>query len=430
MMKIPLDKSFELLERAKNVLPAQTHTFSKGYRSFIEGVCPVFVEKAKGSHIYDVDGNKYVDYMAALGPIILGYSYDSVNKAIKNQLDSGSIFSLPHRLEVEAAELMCDIIPNCDMAKFTKTGSDSVTAAIRASRAITGKDNIAYCGGGGVWHDWFTVITSKNKGIPKPLKNMIKIFDYNDLEGLKKLLDDNNEIGTVCMEPMTFEYPSNNFLNDVIRITHDHDALLVFDEVQTGFRWSLGGAQEYFGVTPDITAWGKAMANGMPLGAVSGKSEFMNIFNDVFYSTTFAGETLSLAAFKATVQELKEKNALQCIHQKGEKFRNEFQKIASETSSNVSVEGFPAKLKLSFPYDGDNDSLLVRSLFCQETIRSGIFFWQGPVFHTLSHDDTDLKNTLDSVQNALKTVKTAIDTGLVEKSLDGKPMNRVMHFPV
>lgn len=429
-MKHNLSKSFELLERAKKTLPAQTHTFSKGFHSFVEGVYPVFAEKAKGSHLYDVDGNEYIDYMAALGPIILGYSYESVNKAISQQLEEGSIFTLPHKIEVEAAELMCDTVPNCDMTKFTKTGSDSVTAAVRASRAITEKDHVAYCGGGGVWHDWFTVITSRNKGIPKSLEKMIKLFEYNDIESLKKILDEDSEIGTVCMEPMTFDSPSNNFLNDVIRITHDHDALLIFDEVQTGFRWSLGGAQEYFNVKPDLTAWGKAMANGMPLGAISGESKFMNIFDEIFYSTTFAGETLSLAAFKATVTELKEKNALKEIYQKGKKFREKFQKITSEIDISVPIEGFPAKLKLSFPYNNNKDSLLVRSLFCQENIKNGIFYWQGPIFHTYSHTEDDLEKTINSTEKALKIVKNAIENNSVKDSLEGKEMNQVMHFPV
>ena len=205
-------KSQDLLERANKVLPAQTHTFSKGHKSFVDGAYPIFVEKAKGSHFFDVDGNEFIDYVAALGPIILGYNHEPIVNSIKNQLEKGSIFSLPHKLEVEAAELMCNTIPHTDMAKFTKTGSDSVTAAVRASRAITKKNNIAYFGGGGVWHDWFTVITSLNRGIPKFQKNMLKLFEYNNIESLKKLLVDDNEIGTVCMEPMIFEFPSNNFL--------------------------------------------------------------------------------------------------------------------------------------------------------------------------------------------------------------------------
>ena len=430
-MKLQLKKSSDLLLRAKKVLPAQTHTFSKGYQSFVEGVYPIFIQRAKGSHFTDVDGNDFIDYMAALGPIILGYSNDAVNESIKEQLKDGTIFSLPHPLEVEAAELMSEIIPGHDMAKFTKTGSDAVTAAVRGAKAISEKDNVAYWGGGGgVWHDWFAVITSNNKGIPKSLKNMIKMFEYNNIESLKKLLDDDKEIGTVCMEPMTFEEPSNNFLENVKKVTHDHDALLVFDEVQTGFRWALGGAQEYFGVEADISAWGKAMANGMPLGAISGKAEFMKVFDDVFYSTTFGGETLSLAAFKTTVKEIQEKKVIQHISEIGTKFSNGFKKIVKENDANITVEGFPCKIKLGFPDKNENDSLLIRSLFCQENIEQGIFFWQGPVFHNYSHSDEDLEKTLNSVEKSIQVIKTVSENGSIDKTLRGKQMNRVLSFPV
>lgn len=429
-MPLDLSKSNKILNRARKVLPAQTHTFSKGFRSFVEGVYPIFVEKGKGSHIFDVDQNEYIDYAAALGPIILGYSYESINNAIVKQLKDGSIFSLPHRLEVECAELMCETVPCCDMAKFSKTGSDAVTAAVRATRAITGKNNIAYWGGGGVWHDWFTIITSLNKGIPKFQKDMIKLFEYNNIESLKQILDEDKEIGTVCMEPMMFEYPKKNFLEEVKKVTHSHDAILVFDEVQTGFRLSLGGAQEVFGTTADITAWGKAMANGMPLGAISGKSEFMDIFHEIFYSTTFAGETLSLAAFKENVKELKQKNALEHIHKMGTRFSEQFKKLTDEAGISIPIFGHPAKLQLSFLDKNGKESLLIRSLFCQENIENGVFFWQGPVFHTYSHSEDDMEKTMASVKKSLKILKNAIETDSVEKTLRGKPMNPVMYFPV
>ena len=429
-MPLDLTKSNQFLRRAKKVLPAQTHTFSKGYKSFVEGVFPVFIESGKGSHIFDVDQNEFIDYVAALGPIILGYSYEPVNKAIIKQLNDGSIFTLPHPLEVECAELMCETVPGCDMAKFTKTGSDSVTAAVRATRAITGKDHIAYCGGGGVWHDWFTVITSRNKGIPKFQKKMVKLFRYNDIQSLKQVLEEDKQIGTVCMEPMMFEYPIKNFLEEVKKVAHEHDALLVFDEVQTGFRWSLGGAQETFGTTADLTAWGKAMANGMPLGAISGKSEFMRVFEDIFYSTTFAGETLSLAAFKATVTEMQEKNVLSEIHKKGKKFSEKFKKLTQEIGISIPIDGHPAKLRLNFIDKDGSESLLIRSLFCQENIKNGIFFWQGPVFHTFSHSEKDFEKTMESVEKSIKVVKDSIENNTVEKMLLGKPMNRVMYFPV
>ena len=423
-------KSSELLNRANKVLPAQTHTFSKGHKSFVDGAYPIFVEKAYGSHFFDVDGNEFIDYVAALGPIILGYNYEPVIAAIKNQLDKGSIFSLPHKLEVEAAELMVNTIPDTDMAKFTKTGSDAVTAAIRASRAITQKDNIAYWGGGGVWHDWFTVITSLNRGIPKFQKNMIKLFEYNNIESLKKLLDEDKEIGTVCMEPMMFEFPSNDFLSQVKKITHKHDALLIFDEVQTGFRWSLGGAQEYFDVSPDLTAWGKAMANGMPLGSISGKEEFMAVFDDVFYSTTFGGETLSLVSFIETVNIIKNNKVLPTIHSRGKEFTTKFKELTNDIGIDVPIEGFPAKLKLSFPDSTGKDSLLIRSLFCQENIQNGIFYWQGPIFHNFSHSDEDMKKTLESNESSLKTIQKAVEKNEVKKLLKGKPMTPVMSFPV
>lgn len=428
-MTLSLKKSFEFLGRAKKVLPAQTHTFSKGFHSFVEGQYPVFVDSGKGSKFYDVDGNEFIDYAAALGPIILGYSYQSVKDAIKKQLEKGSIFSLPHTLEVESAELMCKIIPECEMAKFTKTGSDAVTAAVRASRAITGKDKIAYWGGGGVWHDWFTSITSRDKGIPKSQKESVKLFEYNNIESLKKLLDEDNEIGTVCMEPMMFNFPEKNFLNDVKRITHEHDALLIFDEIQTGFRWSLGGAQEFFDVTADFSAWGKAMGNGMPIGSISGKSEFMEVFEDVFYSTTFGGETLSLAAFNATVLELQNKKALDVIHEKGKKFQKEFKSRSNEIGIDIPVDGHPAKIRLQFLDQNNNESLMIRSLFCQENIQNGVFFWQGPIFHTYSHSDEDFEKTICSVENSLKTLKIAIENNEVESKLKGKPMNRVLKFP-
>ncbi len=424
------EKSLETLERAKKVIPAQTHTFSKGYKSFVEGVYPIFVKNAKGSKFFDVDGNEFIDYMAALGPIILGYSYDSVNNAIKEQLEAGSIFSLPHYLEVNAAELLCEIVHGSEMAKFTKTGSDAVTAAVRATRSITGKNNIAYCGGGGVWHDWFTVATSRNKGIPNFQRSMIKFFEYNNLESLKKLLDEDPEIGTVCMEPMTFIFPEQNFLNEVKRITHEHDALLIFDEIQTGFRWSLGGAQEKFNIIPDFSCWGKAIANGMPLGAISGKSEFMLTFEDIFYSTTYAGETLSLAAFIATVSELKSQDVLNKIYLKGKDFQEKFQKLSNEYDLNIPIDGYPAKIRLQFFDNNGDDSLLLRSLFSQENIQNGVFFGQGPIFHTYSHSNDDAEKTLNSIEQSFQVLKNAIESNNVEKVLKGKPMNRVLHFPI
>jgi glutamate-1-semialdehyde aminotransferase len=425
-----LTKSFEFLKRAKKVLPGQTHTFSKGYYSYVEGSYPVFVERGKGSHLFDVDGNEYIDYILALGPIILGYSYDVVNEAVKKEMENGTIFSMPHKLEIEAAELMTQVIPFADGAKFTKTGSDAVTAAVRASRALTEKDNIAYCGGGGVWHDWFVAITSRNKGVPKSLKTQIKVFEYNNSESLKELLDNDKEIGTVVMEPMIFEYPKKNYLNEVKKIVHDHDAILIFDEVVTGFRFSLGGAAEYFGVEPDLATYGKGIANGFPLGSIAGKEEFMNIFEEIFYSTTFGGETMSLAAGMATIKEIQSKDVLKNIYNKGSNFLNNFNKLSESIDVPIKTSGFPSRLFLSCKDKNDNESLLVKSLFCQELAEEGILVNQGSILHSYSHNEQDLSKTLEKCERAMKIVKDGLDTNTVETKLHGKPMKRVMSFPI
>jgi glutamate-1-semialdehyde aminotransferase len=181
-----LEKSKEFLKRAEGLIPALSQTFSKACYSYVNGVYPTYLKKGKGSHVFDVDGNEYIDYVLGLGPVILGYCYPSVDNAIKKQLENGISFSLPHYLEVEFSEKLQEIIPGSEMVRFAKTGSDAVTACVRAARAYTGKDHIMYTGHGGVWHDWFTSITSKNEGIPNFNQELIHLFKYNDLENAKK----------------------------------------------------------------------------------------------------------------------------------------------------------------------------------------------------------------------------------------------------
>jgi len=218
-----LYNSKKLLKRAKKVIPGLSQTFSKAPYSYVEGVYPTYLSRGSGSHVYDVDGNSYIDYVLGLGPINLGYKYTRINNAIRNQLKNGISFSIAHSIEVDVSEKICSFIPNADMVRFTKTGSDAGTAAVRAARAITKRNNIAYWGGGGVWHDWFTVISSRNEGIPKNLKKMIKKFSYNDIESLKILFENwHGEIATVYMEPMIYEFPQKNFLSDVKKLAHKH----------------------------------------------------------------------------------------------------------------------------------------------------------------------------------------------------------------
>jgi glutamate-1-semialdehyde aminotransferase len=330
---------------------------------------------------------------------------------------------------VEASKAINSIIPGAEMIRFAKTGSDAGTAAVRAARAITKRDNVAYWGGGGVWHDWFTVITSRNEGIPKSLGKMIEKFEYNNIESLKILFEQwEGEVAAVYMEPMMTEFPKKNFLLDVKKLAKKHGTLFIFDEVITGFRFANGGAQELLKIQADIAVFGKGMANGMPLAAITGKRKYMEKFNDIFYSTTYGGETLSLAASIAVINELKSKPVIQHCWKLGEKLISEFNKLSNEIDVKIKMEGIPVRSSIICRDAENNPSLTIKSLFYQEMIKRGILFGPGYVFLSYSHSQKDLKKTLEVVEKSLKIVKKAIDANLVKKSLNGKVMKSVMKF--
>ena len=251
-----LEKSFKLLEISRQFIPGLTQTFSRAATSFVEGVYPVYAKSGKGSHFTDVDDNEYLDYLLGLGPITLGYNYKTVNDAIIDQIHNGILFSLPHPLELELSELICKIVPNAEMVKFEKSGSNAVTGAVRAARAITGRDKIAYCGSGGVWHDWQAAMVSRDGGIPQFNKDLIKVFDYNDADGLEQIFKDNpNEMAAIVLEPTTYQKPESDFLKRVRQIADDNSAILILDEIVTGFRFDIQGCQKFFGIKGDLVCF-------------------------------------------------------------------------------------------------------------------------------------------------------------------------------
>lgn len=426
---VKIIESKKLLRKATKLIPGLSQTFSKAPYSYVKGEYPNYVRSGFGSHLTDVDGNEFIDYVLALGPIILGYRYPSVDNAIKKQLKNGISFSIPHKLEVDVSEQICKMIPSAEMVRFTKTGSDAGTAAVRAARAITKRDKIAYCGTGGVWHDWFIAVTSRNEGIPKSIQKMTKKFVYNDIESLKKIFDSHgNEIAAVYIEPITLEFPNKNFLQQVKKLTRKHGSLLIFDEVVTGFRYAKGGAQEYLKINADITVFGKGIANGMPLGAITGKSQFMKKFNDIFYSTTYGGETLSLAAASAVLNEINTKPVIKHLWKSGKYFSDSFNQISSELALNIKIEGTPIRSVINCRDESGKLSILIKSLFYQETIRRGILFGPGAVFFSYSHTSKDIKKTLAVCEESMKIVKKAINCNTVDKQLKGKPMRPIINF--
>src|SRR5574341_817412 len=288
--------SEEMLDRALKAVPLGSQTFSKSKTQYPYGVSPYFITRGQGSHVWDVDNNEYVDFINALAAVTLGYNDPDVNAAVRAQLDEGVIFSLPHPLEHQVAEKIVEIVPCAEMVRFGKNGSDATSGAIRLARAYTNRDHVAACGYHG-WQDWYIGATTRSRGVPQSTRDLTHIFNYNDIESLHKIFKEHpDQVAAVIMEPMNTTEPKDGFLEKVRELSRQHGAVFIFDETITGFRYANGGAQEYFGVTPDLATFGKGLANGYPVSALAGKAEIMRLMEEIFYSFTFGGETLSLAA--------------------------------------------------------------------------------------------------------------------------------------
>ena len=300
MKKNTIKKSNTLYKKAIKIIPGGSQTFSKGVSQFVDGVAPKFLERGKGAYAYDLDNNKYLDYIMGCHPLILGYSDPDVNKSVIRQLHKGSTFSLMNKLEYDVSNILCKSIPSAEMVRFGKNGADVTSIAIKIARAVTGRDHIAFSGYHG-WHDWFISTTDLNGGIPKSTGKLIHKFEYNNIGSLEKLFSKyKNKIAAVIMEPLTVESPKcqktfcsnkkckivcqKSFLNDVREITKKNNSLLIFDEIITGFRFDYGGAQKLTNVTPDLSCFAKAISNGVPLSAIVGKKKYMSVLDKVFFS--------------------------------------------------------------------------------------------------------------------------------------------------
>ncbi len=413
-----LTKSVEYWERAEKVIPCGTQTLSKGPDQFVKGVYPIYLERGKGSHVFDVDGNEYIDYPCSLGPIILGHAYPATIEAVTRQLKQGITFTLMHPLEVELAELIVECIPCAEMVRYGKNGSDVTSAAVRLARAYTGQEKIAHCGYHG-WQDWYVIGTERNKGVPKALKELLYPFQYNRIETLERIFEENKgEVAAVIME-QGGEDPQNGFLDKVRELTHKNGALLIFDEIVTGFRYALGGIQEYYNVVPDLVCFGKGIANGMPLSVLAGRREIMKTLEEVFFSLTYGGETLSLAAAIATIKEIREKNVIAYIWEKGKRLQDGYNELADEIGVNTKCIGHPPRSSLVF-YDAQGqESPQMRGLFLQETIKRGILFG-GPIFISFSHTGEDIDRTLAACEESLKVLKRAVDENNIAKYMEGE----------
>ena len=420
-------KSDELLKRAIEVTPLGAQTYSKSYRYYCQGDAPTFIDRGEGCYLYDVDGNKFIDFVCALGPITIGYNNEKVNGAIKKQLDKGISFSLQSEVEVELAEKIVEIIPCAEMVRFVKNGGDATTAAIRLARAFTNRDLVALSGYHGM-HDWSIGSTENNKGIPEDISNLTKTFEYNNIDSLENLFNQYpNEIAAVILEPIQANGPKDEFLQKVKELTHKNGAVLIFDEVVSGFRYALGGASELYDVVPDLAAFGKGMGNGLPISAIAGKKEIMKqIEEGIFVSTTFGGESLSMAGSIAALEILEKDGVYEHIWKLGSILKEGLEKLVKkyELENVVLISGLPPHCGVEFEGIGDLDYLDINSIFSQSMIHNGIIS-VGINNINLSHTEKEINDYLNAAEEAMINIKKAIAQNSIDGILIGKKVDPV-----
>ena len=413
-------RSVQHLSRALKTIPVGSQTFSKSYLGWVIGQAPVYAKSGTGAIITDIDGNHYIDYMMALLPVVLGYADPFVDAAVVRQLERGVSLSLSSVLEAELAEKLVSLIPCAEMVRYGKNGSDATTAAVRLARAFNGREKIVVCGYHG-WHDWYIGTTAKNLGVPKAVRELSLTFPFNDADALADLLmKHGDDVAALVIEPTGKLVPEEGFLQAVRQLCDHYGIVLIFDEVISGFRINMGGAQAAYGVTPDLAAFGKAMANGYPLSALVGRRDIMSTMENIFFSATFGGELSAIAAGLATIEKLEASNAVQRINGLGSS-------IMSGLNESLANAGLGSMIQYSgeawWPRVAFNDLPIDQSfalaLMRQEFTAQNLLIASGLNF-CLAHDNKEiLQETLDRAGLAFEKMAVAFQSPDPQKFLRG-----------
>jgi glutamate-1-semialdehyde 2,1-aminomutase len=431
-MSMTFDESERLRPRFRTTIPGGSHTYAKGDDQFPE-FAP-FLVRGKGCHVWDVDGNEFIEYGMGLRAVTLGHAYAPVVEVAYRQMQNGSNFIRPARIELEAAEELLGIVQGAEMAKFAKNGSDVNTAAVRLSRAYTGRSRVAVCGDHPFFavDDWFIGTTPMDAGIPDVVSDLTVKFHYNDIESVKSMFDEHaGEIACLMMEPEKEIPPAHDFLAEVQRLCRDHGTVFVLDEMITGFRWHLGGGQAYHNIIPDLSTFGKALGNGFSISALVGKREIMKLggFDHhgerVFLlSTTHGAEYSSLAAAIETMRIYRREPVIQYLWRQGDRLAAGIRKAASEyhLEDYIPVLGRACCLVYGSRDQDKQPSQPFRTLLMQELIRRGILATSLVVSY--SHTDGDIDKTIDAFQGAMSVYRKALDEG-IDKYLEGRPVKPV-----
>jgi len=423
------DQSNRLRTKSHQIIPGGCHAYAKADSEYPQ-LSPGFIDRGQGCRVWDVDGNEFIEYAPGNRSVSLGHAYPAVIDAITDQLQRGVSFSRPAEVELRAAEKLLSVLQDAEMVKFCKNGSDATTAAIRLCRAATGRELVACCADHPFFaaNDWFIATTPHCDGIPKATKSQTLSFRYNDIDGVKELFEAHRQsIACLILEPARHEEPVNDFLSDLKQLCHDHGTLLIFDEMITGFRWHLQGAQAVYAVSPDLSCWGKAMANGYSVSALTGKRQYMELgdlaepsHNVFLLSTTHGAETHSLAAMIATLETYIHRPVIETLYRQGKRLADGFENLVNEhhLGHAIDVVGRSCCLTYRIHDFHGHSSAILRALFLQETIRRGVLM--SSLVASFSHTDSDIDQTLNAIDGALSVYAKALVDG-PQRYLVGPP---------
>jgi glutamate-1-semialdehyde aminotransferase len=421
----------ELWELAKQLIPGGSQLLSKRSEMFAPDQWPSFYQSASGVSIEALNGRQYTDMsIMGVGSCILGYSDDDVNERVHDVVDKGSMTTLNAPEEVELAELLLDIHPWADMVRYGRAGGETMTIAVRLARAATNNSTVAFCGYHG-WHDWYLAANLEGEekleshllpgldptGVPDELEGTAKPFEYNDIQELERIVDE-NDMGAIVVEPIRYKPPNNNFIERVAEIADENGIPLIFDEITAGFRLRTGGAHEQFDVTPDIVVYGKAMANGYPMGAVVGKEWVMDKAQESFISSTFWTERIGPVAALETIRKIDREDVPSHLVRIGNEIMDGWEQLAEEHGIHLKIKTREMPPLATFAFEHSEQSQAASTLFTQEMLDHG-YLAGSSVYVSYSHTERHVEEYLSAVDDVFDTIATHLQNETVTSALDG-----------
>lgn len=435
------NQSQQFSARIHDFIPGGSHTYSKGDDQFPVN-SPSAIEYGKGAHVWDLDGNEFIDCSMGLTSVSIGHGYEPVAQAVCEAAYKGTNFQRPSSLELRAAEIFLETVQSGDMVKFAKNGSTVVTAAVKLARAYTGRNKVAIAKEHNFFSfdDWFISTTPCDVGIPREVRSMTALFSYNNLESVELLLNnEGKDIACLIMEPVKFDPPKDNFLHKVADLCREFDVLLILDEMVSGFKWSMTGAHNYFGVQADMSTWGKGIANGFSACALTGRAEIMELGGiraegeDKLFliSSTHGAESTGLAAMLATIDAFKTHDMIESNWARGSTLKLRLEKIIQnhKLESFLKLMGYPCLFVVScLNAHGEADDFY-RTLMMQEMISRGVLY-QGMFYPTWSHQQPEIDHIVMAFDESCMVYKQAIEIGTTDSLLIGRPAKPVFRAKI